>query len=129
MKILKTCTENELRAWCQLHWEELKIYLQDICQFFPEQPVFEFDNENLSVSLQNGLITVVPDTYEALSIRGIKEYPGWKVTAWRWEEDDWSDGLSPYKEDCTSETKTAAALTAKMLFELQLNQWDEQSED
>jgi hypothetical protein len=130
MVVLKHCTNEQLQEWAATQWEQLKTYLQQTTEFLPaEHRSLGF--EDGGIQLLGGSVTIVPQVYQAKSIGGIREMPGWEVSSWKHEPETeyYPADFVPVEEKQTTSTLSAAVVATKLAFEILLDDWASREHD
>jgi hypothetical protein len=132
LKVLTKVAPDELKQWAKGQWERFKTLLNKAVENLPDgnrQVVYD-DNE-LIATLIGGGVTVQPEVYEARSIGGIRQRPGWSITSWKHElETEYAPAdFVPSDEKITSNTIGATVIAVKLAFDVLLEDWGSRQSD
>ena len=121
LKILKKCSETELIDWAKEQWEEFTSLLNRAVLFLPaNDQKIDYSESDFQVKLADGSVTVVPEAFQAKSIGGIRERPGWLITTWKWTDETEHEAaeLIPHEEQQSSHNMGAVYFAMKHTFDV-----------
>jgi hypothetical protein len=126
LKTIITVSTEELRQWAEGQWSKLQILINEAAKQLPaEYQEVIYDDQELKATLLGGAVTVQPEVYEAKSIKGIREKPGWGITSWRHqpETECYPADFVPSEEKNSCNTIGAAVIAVKLSFDVLLEDW------
>ncbi len=126
MKTIITVSTEELRQWAEGQWSKLKALINEAVKQLPaEYQEVIYDDQELKATLIGGAVTVQPEIYEAKSIKGIREKPGWSITSWRHEPETecFAADFVPSEEKNSCNTIGTAVIAVKLSFDVLLEDW------
>lgn len=121
LPLIETCEESTLQEWAESEWGKLTRLIDGCILLLPdEHQIFTYDSPRHRVEFLGGLVTLEPYVYEAKSIRGIHEKPGWIITTWRWTDED-SENTAEFIEEKEYQT----CLTNQAVLAAMSQVWDQ----
>lgn len=126
LKVIKQCSEAELKTWAEIQWEEFTSLMNEAVLFLPANyQTVSYNHSEFSVDLVDGLVTVNPTPFQAATVKGITERPGWGITTWKAtdETEDSASEFVPYEEFQSCHNIGAVYYSVRQAFEIAVQDW------